>query len=171
MDNSENEFKVVPQLNTGRQVSGIGGWLILPLIGLFISIFKLGYILLGTFFPLLASGNWRVLTTPGSEYYDPLWGPVLVFEATGNLAFLIWVVVLLILLFSKSPAFPKTMIIFFVCNIAFLTIDMVLCRQIPLAASTWEESLGELVPVVIGALIWIPYFLTSERVKNTFTRD
>ncbi len=171
MEPPQTEFKVNPQFNTGRQVSGIGGWLILPIIGLFVTIFRLGNILLGTFFPLLASGNWRPLTTPGSEHYDPLWGPLLVFEAAGNLVFLIWSVVLLILLFSKSAGFPKTMIAFIVYNIAFLAIDMILCRHL----SSMEGDLGdgsmELARTVVGALIWIPYFLRSERVKNTFTRD
>ena len=69
METPQAEFKVAPQFNRECQVSGIGGWLILPIIGLFVSIFKLGHVLLGTFFPLLASGNWRVLTTPGSEHY------------------------------------------------------------------------------------------------------
>ena len=78
---------------------------------------------------------------------------------------------LLILLFSKSAVFPKTMITFLACNIAFLTIDMILCRQLSSIEGDLGDDSMELTRTVVGALIWIPYFLKSERVKNTFKRN
>lgn len=60
-------------------VSGLGGWLVLPHIGLF------GTILASSlnFYQSIVSINsdaWWVLTSTNSPYYHPLWAPTFIYE-------------------------------------------------------------------------------------------
>ena len=149
---------------------GIGGWLILPMLGLIIAPIRLGILLLTTYVPIFTEGSWEVLTTPGSDSYHSLWAPLLTYEIAGNIVYIVASIVLLVLLFRKHYSFPKWMIIFYATNLAFVGIDFVLADLIPaVAAQQNPESLKELVRTMVGAAIWIPYFIKSQRVQNTFT--
>ncbi len=154
-----------------RRIAGIGGWLILPMIGLIITPIRLGYMLITIHLQVFLSGAWGVLTSPGTEAYHPLWAPVLLFELAGNTLMMSWAAALLILLFAKSPRFPRWIILFYATSVAIVALDLVASRMIPaVAAQEDPSSAQELVRSVVAALIWIPYFLKSERVRNTFCR-
>lgn len=149
--------------------SGIGGWLILPMLGLIISPIRLGYILLTVHLQIFTSGAWPVLTTPGSDAYHPLWAPILFFEIFANTALMCLSVALLILLFAKSHHFPRWMIAFYIASFCILAIDQSLGQQIPFVAAQEDPtSTRELIRSIIAMAIWIPYFIKSERVRNTF---
>jgi hypothetical protein len=151
--------------------SGLGGWLVIPMLGLIILPLKLGFILVTVHVPIFTEGYWEVLTTPGEEAYHALWGPLLIFETVGNAIFLAAAIILLVLFFQKHHQFPKWMIIFLAANLAFIAIDFFVADLIPVIAENPDpESLKELVRSAVGAAIWIPYFLKSTRVKNTFTK-
>jgi hypothetical protein len=157
-------------MNQKKEPSGLGGWLILPMLGLIFLPFKLGAMLATTFWPIFSEGSWEVLTTPGGEAYHALWAPLLIFEIIGNSTFLIAAIVLLVFFFQKYHRFPKLMILFLSLNLAFVGIDFFAVDLIPTAAAEPDpESTKELIRVFVGAAIWIPYFLKSVRVKNTFT--
>lgn len=152
-----------------NEPSGIRGWLILPLLGLIITPLRLSGFLVTTFLPIFQEGYWEVLTTPGSEAYHALWAPILIFEISGNVLFIIFAVALLILMLQKHQKFPKLMITYLALNLLFVVTDYFVGDLIPaVAAQPDPEAVGELVRAIAGAAIWIPYFVTSERVKNTF---
>jgi len=151
--------------------TGIGGWLLLPMIGLFISPARLAYILVTVHIPLVLSGAWGILTAPGSEAYHPLWGPLLLFEIFANTLLLCWAIVLLILLFTKSHHFPKWIILFYLASLVIVAVDTVLGGLIPAVAEQNDpSSKQELIRAMIATAIWVPYFIKSERVKNTFIK-
>lgn len=150
--------------------SGIGGWLILPMIGLFLTPLKLGYLLVTVYLQLFLSGSWSVVTTVGTEAYHPLWAPLILFEIFVNTVLISWAVALLILLFTKSPHFPRWIILYFIASLVFVSLDMAWCSLIPaIAAQNDPTAMKELFRSLFAALVWIPYFIKSERVKNTFT--
>jgi hypothetical protein len=127
--------------------------------------------LVTVYFPIFAEGYWGILTTPGAEAYHPLWAPLLIFEISGNLIFLFWSIVLLVLFFQKHYRFPRMMIVYLAANLAFVGIDFFVADSIPaVAAEPDPESTREFIRTIISAAIWIPYFLRSVRVKNTFTK-
>ncbi len=150
---------------------GLGGWLILPLIGLFVSPIRMAVSLNNDFLPIFQEGYWEVLTTPGSEAYHHLWGPLITLEIVGNLFFIVFSLILIFLFFTKSPFFPSLIIIYITTYLLYIVGDSFLADLIPAIASASDpESIKELFRAVIAAAIWIPYFRTSRRVKNTFVK-
>jgi hypothetical protein len=150
---------------------GIGGWLLLPTLGLLLFPVRC-LIRLGTeYWPIFEKGLWAALTTPGSRAYHPLWAPLLVYEIFFNLAFLVFDLVLLYLLFTKSYRFPKMFIGFAVLNLLFVVSDAVLGYRIPaVVAQGMDQMMTEIGRSLVMVAVWVPYFLVSKRVTNTFVR-
>jgi hypothetical protein len=154
---------------SSNEPRGIGGWLILPIIGLIFTVCRFS-LTLKTYVTLFTGPAWERLTTEGSPVYHPLSGPLLIFEAIGNLSFVCAAIVLLVLIFLKHPLLPKMMIGFHVLNLVFVSLDGALASFTPLFASAIPVITEELTRSIISAAIWIPYFLRSRRVKNTFVK-
>jgi len=149
---------------------GIGGWLILVVIGLVLTPFRVGYFLLTTHWPIFRDGAWPILTTPGTEAYHPLWGPLIVFEIVGNLGCIALAVIGLWLLLRKSRHAPRAVTGLLAWAALFGVIDYFAGDLIPaVAAEPDPNDLGQLARTLVSAAIWIPYFRLSRRVKATFT--
>jgi hypothetical protein len=156
--------------STETNLKGVGGWLILVTIGLVVTPIRILVVLLGTYAPIFSGGAWSLLTTPGTEAYNPLWKPILLFELFGNAIFFLWSITLLFLLFGHKRIFPKLMIAFYLGSLLFVGIDFLLASAIPAVASKEDaSSVGELIRAIFVCVIWVPYFLQSKRVKQTFT--
>jgi Protein of unknown function (DUF2569) len=148
---------------------GIGGWLILVVIGLVVTPIRLTYLLMTTYVPIFRDGSWSQLTTPGMPAYHALWAPVLSFEIVGNMLILVLALVTLFCLIRKSRKTPKMAIALYGWAAVFVVIDSFVGNLIPaVAAQSDPASVKELMRSLIGAAIWIPYFLVSKRVKATF---
>ncbi|WP_214629033.1 DUF2569 domain-containing protein [Paenibacillus agaridevorans] len=73
--------------------------------------------------------------------------------------------------YQKKAIVPRLMIIFYGISFLIGAIDTLLVYQIPAAKELDSgDSVMDIVRSFITCLIWIPYFLKSERVKNTFIR-
>jgi hypothetical protein len=150
---------------------GIGGWLLLPVIGLFIFPIRCLVSLATDYLPIFTTGAWAVLTTPGSQRYHALWAPTLVGEIAFNVLFLAMDIWLLVLLFSKSWRFPKVFIGFAFLNLAFIVLDSIAGNQIPaVAEAPGNDTAREIGRAFVMVLVWVPYMLKSKRVKNTFVK-
>lgn len=152
-----------------NEPKGIGGWLVLVQIGLFLTIFTLILSVIHFFFTTLGGEVWDTLTSPDSNVYDPLWKPTLIFELAGNVVFLFFAAFLVVLMYRKKASFPRWMILFYAANTLFHIVDYVLLTNIPLLAEFGEDpdvqSIGRSMVLL---LVWIPYFIRSRRVRNTF---
>jgi hypothetical protein len=148
--------------------SGIGGWLILPAIGM----------VLGP--PLSLVGIIRQLSfTFGPEYAEsaseyaglPVFNG---FELVGKCALMILVCVATYWFFTKRTGAPKIIIGLMIYGMVFGAIRLI--WGIALFGAENSEVVvamlrsTNIIGQVISSAIWIPYFLTSERVRNTFTR-
>ena len=141
------------------ELSGIAGWLILPAIG-----FAIGP-------PILIGATvWRlwsitpelsVIEADYPGYSNALWG-----TESLNIVFAAFVIYVAILFFKKRRTARWLAILFFLVN---FTLTVVEC--------SWFTSIDEWFfvdtyqPVFssfISMMIWIPYFIFSKRVKNTF---
>jgi len=139
------------------------------MIGLIIAPFRLAISLIATAVQLVSDGTWETLTTPGSDAYHPLWAPLLVLESAGNAVFMVTAIVLLVPFFSKHACFPRLMILYMTASLLFVSVDHAAIYLIPAAVAFAEGNPSkEVVRNALSAAIWIPYFLRSVRVKNTF---
>lgn len=150
---------------------GLGGWLILVQIGLYTTFFIGIFYLFYSIIPIFSQGTWSMLTSIDSVVYHKLWGPVILFETVYNIFMLIFIVFILINFYSKKSVLPRLMIIFYSVGLLFGIVDYILLQFIPLAKELNDaSSIRDIIKTAVTCAIWIPYFLKSERVENTFTR-
>jgi hypothetical protein len=149
--------------------SGLGGWLVLVGIGLMVMPIRLAFLLLQTFPPLFRDGVWEALTTPGTESYHALWGPLLIFELVGNTLFIVVGIAMLWLFFQRSRRFPALFMAVMVVNVLFVLVDAWLGTFVlpndPMFDPDTARGFGR---ALIAAAIWVPYMSGSKRVANTF---
>jgi hypothetical protein len=164
-----SEDTATPQTPTVAEPVGLGGWLILPAIGMFINLFIFGKTLLG----LSALANPGVadkLAAAGIDIHDPTWVRLFTFEAIGYPMLFLLVVASLILFFMKSYWFPRLIIVFMVSNLIVTSGDVFLASGVTIPGSDPNDPAVHIVKAIGVCLVWIPYFLKSVRVKNTFVR-
>lgn len=147
--------------------SGIGGWLILPMLGMFATI---GVQLVG----LTSAGD----TFSSLNALNGAQSHMVVLEFCLNLVvFLAAPIALLVLFFNKDRKFPRFFIIWQIVGAAFVVVDLLVGYA--LFAQVFESSgtpffdnttLRSLLGSAVGVCIWVPYMLNSVRVKNTFVR-
>ena len=163
-----------PHMSTvDEEPRGLGGWLILVAIGLCITPIELTVSVVNDLLPIFQlEGYWDLLTTPGSEVYHRLWGPLIIFAIVGNTFIIIFSIILIFLFFTKSHRFPILAIVFVALNFVLVVSDFFLADLLPVMAS---EDDGEFViglfQAIFNVMAWIPYLLSSKRVKNTFVKQ
>ncbi|HKQ16067.1 MAG TPA: DUF2569 domain-containing protein, partial [Steroidobacteraceae bacterium] len=118
--------------------------------------------------PVFDPEIWQQLTEPGAGAYHPLWATVVIYELLANVGFLVFTLWLGYLFVRKSSRTPAIFITWLALNIAIQLVDLLLGAEIPAVADESAAGFGELIRGIIQAIIWIPYFLRSERVRNTF---
>ncbi|MEN1785117.1 MAG: DUF2569 domain-containing protein, partial [Bacteroidota bacterium] len=148
----------------------IGGWMVLPAIGLvltpvllIVDLVRDGY---------LTPYIWSAFST----YENSLWLTLAtVFELGCNVLFLVFSVLLIILFSKKRTSLPLLMVVFYSLNVVVPILDTFLINALlPEELIDYAEDeiiYRDIVKSIIGAGIWIPYFLVSRRVKNTFVRQ
>ena len=145
--------------------TGIGGWLVLPMLGMIATpIVQL--------INLMGLGN----TLGHLDQLGPLLSNLVVIETILN--FCLFVVVpglLLIQFFGKTRRFPRWYIIWTIVSAVFVVLDLlvgyVAFRDAYEASGTPffdQDTLRALTGSLVGVCIWIPYMLNSVRVRNTF---
>ena len=156
-----------PSAGVGSGPSGIGGWLVLPMLELFLTPL-VGLAFLRTFPETLRYFN----LLSGTQ------GAFVIFEFAFNSALLILTpIALLVLFFEKRARFPKVYIGWSLVTLAFQLLDL------PVAYYAFKEyfdnsgepfldpeTLHQLGKSLFSAVIWVPYMLRSRRVRNTFVR-
>ena len=147
----------------------IGGWMVLPAIGLVLSPFIVIFQMVNTgyFNPEL----W--IAYSGYENGSLLTAAVGL-ELGYNVLLLIFNVVLIILFFKKRTSVPILMAVFYGINLVVPILDTLMINAIMpeelLDPAADRKLYAEIARKAVGAGIWIPYFLISTRVKNTFCR-
>jgi len=159
--------------------AGLGGWLVLPIIGLFLTILWNARSLIFDYLPFYGSSAWGDLTTPGSHLYLPLFEGLYLFETFCAGVLTVAPAILLVLIFQKHRVAPRLMVAFyaFVCMSGCIEAGVLLTvypnwmnsvALSDLAGTATTQAARALLQVLILGAVWIPYFLRSKRVKNTF---
>lgn len=151
-------------------LQGLGGWLILPAIGVVLMPF---HAMSGLYqlLPALGSENWSRLTSFGSADYHALWAPLLLFELGVTLAQLVAGVLLIILLFKRRSSTPRVYIAVLAASFLAMVVDVFAATQVPGAeAAVSGEDITSITRTLFALLLWGTYFLVSKRVRSTFIR-
>lgn len=149
----------------------IGGWLILVGMGFCITPFKLFYDLYNL--PGYFNNNvWSSLMSFESSSRNMLTGILMFFELIYNVVYLVFSILLVFLFFYRRSILPKFAILFYSVTTIILLIDTAAAFQLNpelYSEAERQSSWKEIFRSFISAAIWIPYFLLSTRVKETFT--
>ncbi|MDR7270898.1 hypothetical protein J2X20_003556 [Pelomonas saccharophila] len=153
-----------------RVSEGLGGWLWLPLIGLIVSPFTVGKTVVDAL-PTLTVQGWSALTQPSSPAYHGLWAPVLLVELVINLALVAGALLLLVLMLKRRSNMPRIYIGWMLLAAVATLGDALASQLIPALSAQWTaKDAGVAVRTCLFAVIWVAYFLRSERVQRTFVR-
>jgi hypothetical protein len=142
-------------------LNGIGGWLILPAIGLVVSPFmSLHGIITDTL--LLTSSTYTSLSAN-----HPSLTSLLIFEIIMNAAICAAVICLNFLFFMKKRLVPRCIITLYAALCVLMLADHLAATAV-FPSADLSAGLITVVRAFIVAAIWIPYFLNSRRVEATF---
>jgi transglutaminase-like putative cysteine protease len=155
-------------MSVHSSLSGIGGWLVIPVLGLVATPIAV-LVTTSSGMESYAADNWTLLTTFGSDSYHALWAPVLLFELVSQIGIFVFAILLAVLFFRRRSSVPSLYIGFQLISTVQLVLDQLLVHSIPQAV-VGAGNTGQAIGSVIGAMIWIGYFMKSERVRNTFVR-
>ena len=153
------------RVSSNPNLSGLGGWLILPIIGCCILPFTTLYFI-GTYFFNISPLNMNL--TGG----DPLQNKWLIYYCSSvfTQAFALPLCFLqLILLFRRRTSFPYFFFGFRILIIFYLLLNQALLSLVD-AAENSSTFAGEIIKGIIGFGIWGSYIIVSQRVRATFTQ-
>jgi len=157
-----------PQLASAAVAAGpvgIGGWLVLPMLGMIAT-------------PILQLIN---LANPANglgnvSSLGPLIANLIWIEALLNFGLLVVApALLLVQFFGKRRRFPRWYIVWTSATAVFVVLDLFVgyaaFHEAYEASGTPlfnRETLRALAGALVGVCVWIPYMVNSVRVKNTF---
>jgi hypothetical protein len=142
-----------PVKMAGSGQKGIGGWLLIPVVTLLSVAFAASETILEQ---QIAAVSLEILA--------------------GNALLAVGSVVLLALFFQRSRHLPGLMVVFYavlvgVTTLEYVAVDRLLLGVTPEIAASEGKLVNDGIRMAIAsAILWIPYFLVSQRVKNTFVR-
>ncbi|MBD2843583.1 DUF2569 domain-containing protein [Paenibacillus sp. IB182496] len=158
-------------METQYGVSGLGGWLVLVQIGLYGSLVLAAIQFFFYLLPSFESETWDLLTSKDSEIYHVLWGPMLAFETVYHVVLIGFCTYILFQFYARKSSVPKLMILFYTLSLVACGLDYLFIQLIPIAKELDDGStLRDGIRSLLTCAIWVPYFLKSERVENTFIR-
>ena len=154
------------------ELKGLGGWLILVGIGVVIGPFRLAAEFVPLYYGIFTDGSFEILTSPGSEAYHSLWGPLLIFETVFNLLMILASSYLIYLYFSKNYIFPKIYITIVLFSLVFIPADAWLASFVLPDEPMFDPiTTKEFARTLFISVVWVPYMLISKRVKSTFVEN
>ena len=142
--------------------SGIGGWLILPLIGLILTPIFLVFSIITIYIPAVSNTILIEL-----DQIQP--GLIFVFylELVGQILLMIFALFLLYLFIRKSVKLPTLIIAFYISYFIYIVlVNYVFVMQMPLIKQRINHVNN--VMQMFFLIVWCLYFLRSKRVQNTF---
>ena len=160
------------------QYQGLGGWLVLVGIGLFLTVGSQRFGIYQSL-SLFIDGTVYILSTPGSGAYIAGYTNALYFELVAEIVFLLGAVYLIRLYFKKDKRFPNYYMIFLGSFVVFIIIDCIILSLFSSSSLEIQQFLDELLSeqtmeifqIIVSTIIWCSYMKVSKRVKATFIED
>jgi hypothetical protein len=146
----------------GQRGLKIYGWLLLPVIGLYFTPFLVAYHVFNTGY--FSESLWTNFLAQRNDL-PALMQLLFYFELLFNVFIILMSVLLIALSVQKRITFPRLYIAFKI----IVTVGVIVDTSISAALLDVEISeSSELIRTILGAAVWIPYFMYSDQVKSTF---
>jgi transglutaminase-like putative cysteine protease len=145
----------------------IGGWLILFALSLIARCLLLPKTFAGQFPTYFSLGIWETLTTDREAANLPL-AALIAVELVGNLTLVLLTWFAALLFFLRRREAPRWNVVALVFGAVLVLVDGLVAGQVVEPAP--EFDLGQVTRAWVGVLIWVPYLLRSDRVRETFVR-
>ncbi|MBW7474277.1 DUF2569 domain-containing protein [Paenibacillus oenotherae] len=150
-------------------LKGLGGWLIIVHIALWLFLFNAGINLLLVTLPKIIQLS--KYSDPASPLYDSTWAVTIPFQFIGNFLIILSLLVLLVKFVRRRSNFPRLFIIFNIGVTLFYFVDLVLLLLMTtLSDASLLTYVSALLRQALLCVLWIAYFARSKRVKVTFIR-
>jgi Protein of unknown function (DUF2569) len=163
---------LLPAGNTIHEPVSIGGWLILPIVHLVLNASVILYQLISEFWKGYSGG-----TSTSEAAPQPIH---LTLGLKCSIAFALYLLIIVfyaifcfVRFLQKKRNVPKLMIAFYVMLLVMAGATYFLLVQFPeLVESPGDvgDAIMGIIRTVIADAVWIPYFVVSVRVKDTFVR-
>ncbi|RZI91983.1 MAG: DUF2569 domain-containing protein, partial [Rubrivivax sp.] len=155
----------VAALASPGAADGLGGWLLLPPIGLAVTLYRVGKSVVESA-AVMDVESWVALTQTHG-----LWGPTLLFELVLQLAIGTGALMLLWLMMKRRSSTPRIYIGWWGLVLMLTLGDAIAFQVIPALREQWSgKDAAESARALVFGAIWITYFLRSERVRRTFVQ-
>jgi len=161
----------IPTIKTIDSHTTIGGWLVLVAIGLCVTPFRMLFDFFHNFQDFFGINTWIYITQKHNSFQQLFNSVLVVFELVYNSVFIVFSVLVLLLFFRRRSIAPRMVIIFYASTFIFLTLDSLIAFGVNDTSYSEIEKVQvfkEISVSFIKAAVWIPYFIFSKRVKNTF---
>jgi len=143
----------------------IGGWLILPAIGLVISPFLRLYQV--SEIPYFSETNWLMLVDSGYSDFQPTKAAFILLELLLNCLMIVLGAFATLVFFLRRTVTPYVVSAYYVANLVILLGDSILGLQFGVEID--RNTVKEIIQALGSAAVWVPYFLISDRSRGTFT--
>lgn len=162
--------EVAPNVEIGnsRGPEGIGGWLILVILGMGVSLLNFGSVINSVmeafsegYVAAIEAYNGKGFAYTMVLYYE-------IFIAVALAAVVIWA---FYLLFTKNHNYPVVMSSMYIASLVLVTIDAIAIYYVAGDIVPTSDIITPIITGTISALIWVNYFRVSVRVRNTFGRN
>ncbi|WP_373055527.1 DUF3857 domain-containing protein [Zunongwangia sp. H14] len=148
------------------QRNSIGGWLVLIAIGLTVTPLIL---LIQIFFTedFMSPQLWDLLFS-GGKYFQI--GVLMLFELVYNCALLVFSILVAVVFYQKRTIAPRLIIIYYAVTLVITALDTFGAYSLTQVYTEYEKNklYKELLRTVFRCIVWIPYFIYSKRVEETF---
>ncbi len=150
----------------------IGGFLIFIVVVMILNLIRNSLYFLASLAVVTRKAQWEKFTNPESSNYHSYWKSVLILDVVSNAIIVILITITIIAFFRKRRTFP--IIAIFTTIVIFLLafIGHYFEGFIPAIAhtATYAKDGDNMMIRVLALGIWIPYYLLSKRVRETFVR-
>jgi len=145
----------------------IGGWMVLPLIGLFLSPFVMAYSIVDAWDDEMISTLASFLDRSNS-FANPTYVLLVLVEHFVDISMVILPIFLIVQFFQQRTSLPRIIIFYLIFRFVWAALLSTIMVQMELADP--QEVYGDVFRLLVAAALWGPYFASSQRVKDTFTK-
>lgn len=165
------EPPVLPLSQRDRDLTGLGGWLILVAIGVVLRPCVLLYQLSDGFSVYFDLAAWEAATAAGTDTHRPYYAFILPVELALHLTLFALACLVPVPFFMRRRGFPGLMMAMLGLQLLASVFSVWSVSALgDVAEADRAEYYVALLQATIHAAIWIPYFALSRRVRLTFTR-